>query len=111
MDYSLGVLRVRYTLGVLRVRYTQGGMVVYIHPGWYGGLYTPRVYTMVYLPGYTSLPPSWLQYTSRVYGRRPVTALSRGVTELIVSDGPLTVAESVALTITRFTVGQLFPLR
>jgi len=67
--------------------------------------YPTLVYTPSRLPGTPSPPPASCRPQHR-WPEEPVTALEQGVTELTIRKAALTVA---GVTITRFTVGQLFP--
>ena len=60
------------------------------------------MYLPVYHPGYTDHGTLPATGTRRTTGCAGYAALTRGVTELTVSVGPLT----VGLSLTRFTVGQ-----
>ena len=68
------------------------------------------IYTMVHPPGYTSHTHGEPGHGTRQSRRDRLTALRRVVTELPISDEPLTVPPPVSLLgfpSTRFTVGQL----
>ena len=70
-------------------------------------MYTTLGMYHVHHPGYTMLATVVGDTAAAVTGRRGFTALTREVTVLNISDEPLTVAPLSSLS--RFTVGQLFP--
>jgi len=76
-----------------------------VHPGIYHPGIGERVYTLVYMPSLhlPGTPRRLHTYRTRYHGntrRSSPAALTHHVTELFVSDGPLTVVP------TRFTVGR-----
>ena len=72
------------------------------------GMYTP-VYTLVHPPGYTTVLPRSCRLAAAVTGEDGLTALTRGVAELHVTEEPLTVHHPFHCwnsLVTRFTVGR-----
>jgi len=66
---------------------------------WYAPYVHPVVYTLPTHPGHTTVPHGEPGHATRQSGQHRLTALTRGVTELIISDERVTVASRVTIPV------------